>query len=240
MKQLEDVDILGMEEVRDFASAGLAVQPLKGFKVDVCANFPPREGQKEAQQVAITSRLQPLSAWAEEWKAAGPRAPPRGFAFAAYEPVPHHLVLVYALHLKSNRTTKKGAAEAEETKENISLRQESIKQLQAHMDAMQKAYGGMGSISWIIGGDFNTSPDDTRFASETTTRSLMNGGFAWAWQNMQPSGHITMPAEGKYPAAGFDHIFCRGAIIRRATVVNTSDKSSDHRAVVATLELPAP
>src|SRR3954463_4200035 len=43
-----NADIIGMEEIRDFPSAGLAVQKLPGFKVDVCANFPPREGQNEA------------------------------------------------------------------------------------------------------------------------------------------------------------------------------------------------
>src|ERR1700719_3599089 len=102
MKQI-DPDILGMEEVRNFDKAGLAVQPLSGFKVDVCANFPPREGQNEAQEVAIASRLQPLSAWVEEWKPAGPATPPRGFAFAAYELKPHQLLLVYCVHFKSNR-----------------------------------------------------------------------------------------------------------------------------------------
>ncbi len=230
MKHL-DVDILGMEEVRDFAHAGVAVQPLSGFKVDVCANFPPREGQTEAQQVAIASRLQPLSAWAEEWKPAGTLSPPRGFAFAAYQVAHRQLALVYALHLKSNRG---------EMKENVPLRQESIKQLQSHMEAMQKAYGNLGTISWFIGGDFNTAPDDARFASETTTRSLMESGFGWSWQNMPASAHITMPPDKGFPAACFDHIFYRGATLRRAAVTNTSAQSSDHRAVVATFELPAP
>src|SRR2546425_11688374 len=42
-----NADIIGMEEVRNFAQASVAVRPLPGFKVDVCANFPPREGQDE-------------------------------------------------------------------------------------------------------------------------------------------------------------------------------------------------
>ena len=115
-----DADIIGMEEVRDFANAAVAVQPLRGFKVDVISNFPPREGQRTPQQVAITSRLQPISAWAEAWKAASPVTPPRGFAFAAYELAPNELLLVYALHLKSNRGG---------LRENIAIREESIHQL---------------------------------------------------------------------------------------------------------------
>ena len=80
-----DADVIGMEEVRDFVHAGVAVQPLRGFKVDVCSNFPSRADQKIPQQVAIASRLQPISAWAEFWKAGSKVSPPRGFSFAAYE-----------------------------------------------------------------------------------------------------------------------------------------------------------
>src|SRR6188768_454425 len=61
-------DVIGFEEVRDWDSAALAIQPLKGFKVDVCSNFPPREGQTDTQQVAIVSSLEPMSAWSERWK----------------------------------------------------------------------------------------------------------------------------------------------------------------------------
>ena len=44
-------DILGMEEVRNWDAAALAVQPLNGMKVDVCADFPPREGQFTSLQI---------------------------------------------------------------------------------------------------------------------------------------------------------------------------------------------
>ena len=120
-------DIIGMEEVRDFHRAELAVKPLAGFKVDVCSDFPPREGQIETQQAAIASRLQPVSAWSEMWKPHGAMVPPRGFAFAAYQVAPDQMLLVYALHLKSNRG---------EAQENISMREESIHQLLSHMKAM--------------------------------------------------------------------------------------------------------
>ena len=123
-------DLVAFEEVRDWEHAVIAVRPLSGFKVDVISNFPPREGQREAQQVAITSRLQPLSAWSERWKPSGAIVPPRGFAFAAYQVEPHQLLLVYALHLKSNRG---------EIREDIRIREESMQQLVAHMKAMNDA-----------------------------------------------------------------------------------------------------
>lgn len=228
MMQL-NADVIGMEEVRDFARAGVAVAPLPGFKVDVCANFPPREGQNEAQQAAIASRLQPLSAWAEEWKPNGAMTPPRGFAFAAYEVAPRQLLLVYGVHLKSNRG---------DIRENIPLRQESIRQLRAHMIAMESAYGKLGAITWIVGGDFNTSLDDNRFSAETTLRTLISNGFSWAWQNVPLALRTTLPPDRDFPAACFDHIFYRGATLRRAWVANTNSQSSDHRAVVATLDIP--
>lgn len=221
-------DLIALEEVRDFEHAALAVKPLSGFKVDVCSNFPPREGQKEAQQVAITSRLQPLSAWAESWKHGAAITPPRGFAFAAYQLSPRQILLVYALHLKSNRG---------EIHEDMRIREESMHQLFAHMKAMKNAYEKLGALTWIVGGDFNTAPDDPRFAAEKTAPDLLADGFRWCWQGIPFASRITVPADLRYPAASFDHIFYRGATLTKAWVVNTSPQSSDHRAVNAVLTL---
>jgi len=219
-------DLIALEEVRDFEHAALAVNPLPGFKVDVCSNFPPREGQKEAQQVAITSRLQPISAWSEAWKPGAAITPPRGFAFAAYQLSPHQVLLVYALHLKSNRG---------EIHEDIRIREESMQQLLSHIKAMQNAYGKLGALTCIVGGDFNTAPDDPRFASEKTTANLRADGFRWSWDEVPFASRITVPADSRYPAASFDHIFYRGATLLKAWVGDTSPQSSDHRAVNATL-----
>jgi endonuclease/exonuclease/phosphatase family metal-dependent hydrolase len=219
-------DIVAFEEVRDYEHAALTVKPLPGFKVDVCSNFPPREGQNEAQQVAITSRLQPLSAWSELWKPSGAMVPPRGFSFAAYQLAPHQLLLVYALHLKSNRG---------EIHEDIRIREESMQQLIAHMKAMENAYGKLGALSWMVGGDFNTAPDEPRFAGEKTVPSLRAAGFRWCWEGAPFTSRITVPGDLRYPAACFDQIFFRGATLVKTWVANTSPQSSDHRAVNATL-----
>jgi endonuclease/exonuclease/phosphatase family metal-dependent hydrolase len=221
-------DIIGLEEVRDSEHASLAIQPLSGFKVDVCSNFPPREGQQEAQQIAIASRLQPISAWAEAWKPGGAIMPPRGFAFASYQVSPKQVLLVYALHLKSNRG---------EIHEDMRIREESIHQLISHMKAMKDTYGKMSALTWIVGGDFNTAPDEARFAGEKTVPALRADGFSWAWEGIPVSSRITMPANLRYPAAAFDQIFYRGATLARAWVAPTSPQSSDHRAVNVVLNL---
>ena len=221
-------DILALEEVRDYKHAALAVKSLAGFKVDVCSSFPPREGQNEAQQVAITSRLEPLSAWSELWKPSGALVPPRGFAFAAYQLAPRQLLLVYAVHLKSNRG---------EIHENTRIREESMQQLLAHIRTMNDAYGKLGALSWIVGGDFNTTPDEPRFGAEKTIANLRAEGFRWSWEGIPLNSRVTIPADLRYPAASFDHIFFRGATLMKTWVAETSTQSSDHRAVSAILKL---
>jgi endonuclease/exonuclease/phosphatase family metal-dependent hydrolase len=222
-------DLIVLEEVRDSEHAALAVKPLNGFKVDVCSNFPPREGQVEAQQVAITSRLEPFGAWAELWKPDVAIMPPRGFAFAAYQLAPRHILLVYGLHLKSNRG---------EIHEDIRIREASMKQLLVHMKAMNTAYGKVGTLTWLVGGDFNTAPDEPRFGTEKTIPNLLADGFLWSWQGIPFPSRVTVPGDMRYPAASFDHIFFRGAALTKAWVANTSPQSSDHRAVNVTLRLP--
>jgi endonuclease/exonuclease/phosphatase (EEP) superfamily protein YafD len=224
-----NADVIGFEEVRDWDGAALAVKPLSGFKVDVCSTFPAREGQGVSQQVAIVSRLEPISAWAEEWKAGGAITPPRGFAFAAYEIAPKQILLVYALHLKSNRG---------ELVENVAIREESMRQLLAHMKDMEAAYAKLGALSWIIGGDYNTAPDDPRFKDETTTRSLADSQFRWSWEGMPLEQRVTLPPDDRFPAACFDHIYYRGATLKKAEALPTADASSDHRAIRAEFSLP--
>ena len=220
-------DIIGMEEVRNWEMASLAVEPLNGMKVDVCANFPPREGQNEAQEVAIASRLQPISAWVEQWKPAGPTTPPRGFAFAAYEPKPHELLLVYCVHFKSNRG---------EMNEDIGIRREATRQLLSHIEAMNDAYGGLGHLAWIVGGDFNTSLDDPRFEGENSLRDLLSNRFLWLWQNVPAGTRMTLFGSKNYPQACFDHMFYRGITLRHAEVVKTTPASSDHKPIVGKFE----
>ncbi|MDQ6914014.1 MAG: endonuclease/exonuclease/phosphatase family protein, partial [Verrucomicrobiota bacterium] len=224
-----DADIIGFEEVRSWDAAALAVKPLAGFKVDVCANFPPREGQTETQQVAIASRLEPMSAWAEEWKAGSAITPPRGFAFAAYQLAPKQMLLVYGLHLKSNRG---------ETIEDIAIREESMRQLLVHMKDMEAIYGKLGALTWLVGGDFNTAPDDTRFANEKTMSLLTANAFLWCWKDIPFANRVTLPPDKRFPAASFDHIFYRNATLKKAEVLPTSETSSDHRAIRAELVLP--
>ncbi|MBA3272877.1 MAG: hypothetical protein H0T11_03265 [Chthoniobacterales bacterium] len=89
----------------------------------------------------------------------------------------------------------------------------------------------------MIGGDFNTAPDDARFKDEKSTSQLTANGFSWIWQNMPLQQRVTMPPDARFPAACFDHMFFRGAKLNKAEVVMTPPNSSDHRAIRAELTL---
>ncbi len=229
-------DVLGLEEVADQAAAQLAADRLKGLRVDVCSQFAlPGSTEIGRQQEVLLSRLPLLQAWAEPWKTGESGVlPRRGFVVAAYQPAPGQVLIVYGLHLKSNRVDTPGGAA-----ENVAMREESARQLLAHVKSMTAAYAALGKVSVIIGGDMNTSFDDPKFAAETTLPDLCAAGFQWAWQGVPLLQRYTLPGEGRYPATCFDHLFIRsdGARLTGAGIEPTGTDCSDHRPVTAKLNL---
>ncbi len=118
------------------------------------------------------------------------------------------------------------------------MREESIRQLTLHIRAMNDIYGKLGRLAWIVGGDFNTSPDNVKLAAEKTMPALRGEGFSWIWENVPFAKRYTRLPDRRYPPACDDHIFYRGLRLKEAAVLNTSAQSSDHRAIEATFELP--
>jgi hypothetical protein len=109
---------------------------LRGFKVDVCSNFPPREGQREGQQIATASRLQPISAWAA--------TKPGGVIFLR--------AVLRSPHINCRQLSPPGLRVAPEKQSwrnsrNICIREESIHQLISHMKAMKNTYGKIGALT---------------------------------------------------------------------------------------------
>ena len=107
------------------------------------------------------------------------------------------------------------------------------------MHAMNDAYGKLGNLAWIVGGDFNTSPDNPKLAAEKTMPALRGEGFSWVWENVPFPKRYTRLPDRRYPPACDDHIFYRGLTLKNAAVLNTSAQSSDHRAIEATFEFRA-
>lgn len=231
-------DILGLEEVRDWSAAEIALKGLPDTKVQVSSDFIDEAGAKTTQQVVIASRLPAIGGWWEAWKAGAAITPKRGFSFAAFQPSAGQVLLVYCVHLKSNRG---------ELQENIAMREESARQLVDHVAAMEKAYGSLGKVTVVIGGDYNTSMDDPKFSAEKTFSILEAAGFQSAWKDVPFAQRVTLPSApsknpkyAPFPDACFDHVFLKNAKIDSASVVTPEPNPSDHRPVVVNITLPAP
>lgn len=234
-----DPDVLGLEEVADADAAHRIADALPGgYRVDVVTEYVRETGEPTRQQTVLASRLPLINGWWESWKpAANGLQPRRGFAFAAYQPAPGQVLLVYALHLKSNRVDEPGGAAT-----NAAMRVESVNQLVVHARAMATAYAKLGAVTVVLGGDLNTSLDDPRFASEETLRGLLKDDYQWAFQNTPPTERVTLPGGGRYPDTTFDHVFFRASAPATAGLISagvepTGQECSDHRPVSVTLGL---
>jgi endonuclease/exonuclease/phosphatase family metal-dependent hydrolase len=233
-----DADIIGLQEILNWDAAAIALVKTPGTDVQVASEFLDDDGAKTAQQLVIASRLPAIGAWWELWKSGRGVTPKRGFAFAAYQPAPGHILLVYCVHLKSNRG---------ELSDNLPMREESSRQLLAHVTAMEKAYASLGAVSVVIGGDFNTSTDDPKFKMEQTLSLLTKNGFQSAWKDVPFKDRVTLPTKPSnnpkfppWPDACFDHVFVKGASVTSASVVSFDPSPSDHRPVLVEIVLPAP
>lgn len=231
-------DIFGMEEVRDWSGAELALKDSPDLKVQVSSDFLDDNGAKTTQQVVIASRQPAIGAWWEAWKAGSAITPKRGFSFAAFQPTPNHVLLVYCVHLKSNRG---------ELKENTAMREESAKQLVDHVAAMEKAYSGLGTVSVVIGGDYNTSSDDPKFSAEKTFQLLEAAGLQSAWKDVPFAQRVTLPSSPSknpkyppFPDACFDHVFVKNVKVVSASAGTPDPNPSDHRPVIVDVVLPSP
>jgi endonuclease/exonuclease/phosphatase family metal-dependent hydrolase len=219
-------DILCLQEVRDWDSVAELVSILPNFQTLIVSRF--REmgssGPLSIQQTAIASNRPAESAWSESFKPS-PATPPRGFSFAA---IRHGktLLLIYSVHLKSNRG---------EAATNIAKREEAARQLLTHVAEMERVYSQNAKIVTVIAGDFNTDPTDARFASEETF-ALLKEQFVWSWEKVPLSERVTNPAKGRYPDACFDGFLLRGAA-RLSCKPSPIRGVSDHFPVVLTVAI---
>lgn len=230
-------DIFGTTEVHGPNAIAISLYQSPGMSTQVCSEFLDDAGKPTFQQIGIASRLPAMSAWWENWKQ-GSITPKRGFAFSAFEPSPGNILLVYAVHLKSNRG---------ELAENIAMREESVRQLLDHVKEMEKAYAPLGKVAVIVGGDFNTTLDDPKFDQEKTLRMLQKSGFSWCWEGIPFKDRVTLPSAPPrnpklppFPDVCFDHIFTKGVKVTSASVVPIEGEPSDHRPIVVDLEFSTP
>ena len=107
-------------------------------------------------------------------------------------------------------------------------------QLVAHLDStLATAIPSVRTV--IVGGDFNTNPDEGGLVDEQTLNTLERAGFTNCWAGVPLEARITHPHNGRYPGATFDYLFLRGGkLIGSPTITPT--RASDHQPVTVDLK----
>jgi len=223
-----DPDIFLAQEMRDWDSFARLCDHVPGLRAAAVSAFPSRRtGEYWRQQVAVASKLPVLAAWSELWTESDKLKPPRGFTAAVLrlpgEGSMRHL-LVYSLHLKSNL-----AENEEETKQNYRERNESARQLLAHIRDMTENVFKGSIVGIVIGGDFNTNQDGQ--FGDNVINILTDAGFNHTWEGVPAAQRATWRGTEVHQTTTFDHIFTKGLGRPRAELVDLPSEASDHRPV---------
>ncbi len=214
-------DVLLLEEVRDWEKAEELCKAVPGLEVQVASKF-----ESRPQNQVVASKFPADSGWSDVWHP-DIVSPPRGYAFAAIELPGQHVLLTYALHLKSNLG---------DLPVNVSLREASAKQLLEHVPEMVQLYSRRAHVAVVVGGDMNTSLDDPTFSSDHTLAALKASGFHWTHEGVPFGERTTIPGKGGFPDNCFDHIFTAGLGAPTASV-KAYNGISDHNPVVLDVDL---
>lgn len=225
-------DIFLAEEIGDWGAFSELVSVVPKLRVHTVSAFKNADGTMGRQQEAIASKLLANSTWSEQWKK-GESNPPRGLGFAALTLPDGKLLFVYAVHLKSNST---GGGQGPQ--DNIAKREDSARQLVAHVTDMEKAYKNYQIRGVIIGGDFNTNQDGSEWKEEKTIPTLEMAGFWNCWSGVKAEDRLSWKGSQRFPATTFDFFFIKGLRKATAKLATPSEDASDHRPVVFELNVP--
>ena len=230
-------DILIVEELRNWQAFEDLVSAVPGLRVNVVSAFrDTTSGTITRQQVGIASKLKAVAAWSEAWQPAFTNLS-RGFSFAALQdPASGELIMVYGLHLKSNRV-KLEQEESLEDQLNANIRNESVTQLLKHMQDMERVFEGRTIRGWIAGGDLNTNHDG-QFGDQVVSR-LVESGFWNSWSTVPKEERLTWHGNGFHEPTTFDYLFTRGLGSPVASTPKQSEETSDHGPVLIHVESPA-
>lgn len=229
-------DIFLAQELTDKKAFTKLVTTVPGLKVDVFSNFMEADGKTPGpQQCGIASKLKTNSAWFESFKLTKniPNLR-RGFAFAALEHPDGGLIMLYSVHLKSNR----GSDTPEGERDVANTRAESVRQLIAHKKAMEVKFAGKKILGWMIAGDFNTN-DDGQFIMCTAVKDLVAAGFHNTWDSTPKEERLTWrnsPKDTRFEPTTFDFMMTTGFKETQAKMLEVSRDISDHNPVMLILE----
>ncbi len=227
---------LAQEIINEMAFAKLVTAMPGKMVVHVTSRFVNHESRDlSPQQCAIASNLKADSAFFENFMP-DENLPhlSRGFAFAALEHPNGGLIMIYSVHLKSNR----GSETPEGESGVANTRAESVRQILEHKAEMEKRYAGRKIMGWLIGGDFNTNHDG-QFPKCTAVADLVKGGFYNTWDKTPKEQRQTWhsnPFTPQFKATTFDYLMSIGFKETQAKAVSVPREASDHDAVLLMLE----
>jgi endonuclease/exonuclease/phosphatase family metal-dependent hydrolase len=232
-------DIFLAQEIRDEQAFRNLIKNHPTIKPHILTKFMEFDGKTPSpQQCAIASNLELHSGWQESFKSTK-KLPglQRGFAFAALKHPDGGLIMVYCIHLRSNR----GSENPQEAKKIAATRAESVRQIIAHKNEMMNKFSREKIVGWVIGGDFNTNHDG-QFPLCSAINDMVKAGFHNTWNNTPQKDRITWrnnPRFEDFKPTTFDYIFTSGFTKNQATTVpNVSLKVSDHAPVMLNLSVP--
>ncbi len=209
-------DIIVMQEIENRRSLERLNRAFKTpFPAVYVTKFAPRRKDSEVMNVAVMSRV-PLAALREfDFEVIEEQdAPPRGVLSFIVVLEPRHLLLVYAVHLKSNVGPRRS---------NVAQRQKALNVIREDVRNITAKYAAAGiDFEVLIMGDMNTDPTAKRFADDDSLRPLAD--FVDLWAGIPLSERITMPSrEGDEfndrPPTTFDRAFCSTSLQEEPWVV---------------------
>jgi endonuclease/exonuclease/phosphatase family metal-dependent hydrolase len=224
-------DVFLAQEIRSWNDFAELCAVIPELEVAAVSRFLHRE-EVGLQQTAIASKLPAVAGWYDTWRPAE-NQPPRGYTAAVLEiPGTDKLLLVYSLHLKSNISRRPAEEQA-----NYDQRDESIRQLLAHVERMENdAFKGR-IAGVIVGGDFNTNHDGQ--FRDNVVKMMTDAGFVNTWGATPRNDRHTWRGSDRYEPTTFDYVFVRGLEATTAELVEVSDDTSDHWPVKLLITVPA-
>lgn len=236
LEKIQPDIFLAQEITSEMAFAKLVTAMPSKMTVHVTSRFVNHEARDlSPQQVAIASNLKADSAFFENFKP-NKNLPnlSRGFAFAALEHPESGLIMVYSVHLKSNR----GSETPEGELSVANTRAEGVRQILSHKTEMEKRYKGRKIMGWLIGGDYNTNHDG-QFTKCTVIADLVKAGFENTWDETPKEQRHTWhsnPFTPQFKPTTFDYLMSIGFRKTQANAISVSREASDHDAVLLMLE----
>jgi endonuclease/exonuclease/phosphatase family metal-dependent hydrolase len=227
-----DPTILAAQEIRDWDAFHELCASVPNLQ-PVTVSFFPREegGEYWQQQLALASKLRTRAAWSQGWSKveqnllSEKRSPRRGFSVGAFHlPKTRYLLLVYNIHLKSNRIDP-----GMDVEDIYAMREESIKQLLGHAKVMETTLFKNKIAGIIITGDFNTNQDGQ--FGDRTLQLVKDDGYYHTWEDTPPALRNTWIGNSRHQATCFDHVFTKYLGSPKSTLIATTRASSDHQPI---------